>query len=103
MLISLSLWSLFYLFVVFVVQVPPVDAESLEPVQLETIVELVTDPTGLSSSAATVLQALAPQLFLFHPLERGPESWLKRAAVLDLLASTPCIKNPSTVIKVCSL
>jgi len=100
MIISLSLWSIFY---VFVVQVPPVDAESLEPVQLETIVELVTDPTGLSPSAATVLQALAPQLFLFHPLERGPESWLKRAAVLDLLASTPCIKNPSTVIKVCTL
>ena len=84
-------------------QVPPKDPESMEEVHLDAIVELVTDPTGLSEAAATVLQALAPQLFLFHPLERGPESWLKRAAVLDLLASTPCIKNPSTVIKVCSL
>jgi hypothetical protein len=74
------------------------DSMDDSPVERDQIVNLLSgDSSGLDAVAARVVEALARCTVVFHPLERGPESWLQRRAILELLRAKEPIREPSAV------
>jgi len=58
------------------------------------------DVSGLSPNMATLLNALLDRACIFHPENKGGESWLKAGELSECIKATSPINNPAEVFKI---
>merc|ERR1711998_487139 len=63
-----------------VTKVPIADADGDE-ITLDDIKDLCSDKTGLSKQDAKIIETLTKSMFIFPPLDKGKESWLRRDGI----------------------
>ena len=58
------------------------------------------DASGLSSNMANLLDALLDRACIFHPENKGGESWLTAGPLSERIKTSPPISNPAEVFKI---
>jgi hypothetical protein len=77
-----------------VTHVPLHDAEGDEETTLNDVVGLFQDTPNVADEMAQVLGRLVQRLFIYHPLNRGHSSWLKREELIQTINALPPIRDP---------
>ena len=81
-----------------VTQTPPAD-ENGDSNELEDIRGEVSDTTGLGEDEAAIITSLASSMFLYHPINKGAESWSSREMLLEAIAALTPIDDPGDVFR----
>ena len=77
-----------------VTHVPLMDAEGEEKMTLDDVGRLFQDTSKVTGKLALVLSKLNQRLFIYHPMDKGHSSWLKRDELIKLLNELPPIRDP---------
>jgi hypothetical protein len=77
-----------------VTHVPLHDAEGDEETTLNDVVGLFQDTPNVADEMAQVLGRLVQRLFIYHPMNRGHSSWLKRDELIQTINALPPIRDP---------
>ena len=77
-----------------VTHVPLHDAEGDEETTLEDVGRLFQDTPNVADEMAQVLGRLVQRLFIYHPMNRGHSSWLKRDELIQTINALPPIRDP---------
>lgn len=81
-----------------ITQAPTMHPETGAVMSLERYRTTLLNPAGADGPTAQVLSALS-NVFIFHLLERGDASWMRRDALLERLRGMPPIAEPSTLFQ----
>ena len=57
------------------------------------------NPTGFEETQRKILETIQKRAFLFHPLDKGHESWDTRAQLLARIKALPPITDPAKTFK----
>ena len=66
-------------------------------VELEDIVDDLTNASGLSEDDARLVKMLGDRAFVSHPTDKGNASWLTRAPLLERIQTLEAIREPSAI------
>ena len=78
----------------------PLKDEDDEFVLSADVIEQLCNPSGFEEAQQKVLEKIQKGAFLFHPLDRGHESWDTRTQLLERINALPPITDPAAVFKV---
>lgn len=83
-----------------IAQAPVAHAETGAPMGLERYRRALLSPAGLDEATAEVMGALSPDnVFVFHLLNRGGQSWLTREALVSAVRALPPIPSPTDLFR----
>ena len=72
-----------------------------EYILCEDVLEQLCNPSGFDEEAQKkVLETIKKGAFLFHPLDKGHESWDTRTQLLERIKALPPITDPAATFKV---
>jgi hypothetical protein len=77
-----------------VTHVPLQNAEGDEETTLDDVGRLFQDTPNVADEMAQVLGRLVQRLFIYHPLNKGHSSWLKRKELIQKINALPPIRDP---------
>jgi len=78
-------------------QVPLMDDE--DKMELEDVQGLVCDIPGANPEIADVISKLSETMFLYHPMDKGNDTWLKREEVIQRIQSVSKIYEPERIFQ----
>ena len=70
-----------------------------DPITLDDVKAVMLDTSGLPAGAKQIIETLTPNLFIYHPLDKGGESWAKRETLERIIQDLEPIVEPSNVFE----
>ena len=78
----------------------PLKDEDDDFILSEDVLEQLCNPTGFEEQQQKILETIKKNAFLFHPLDKGHESWDTRTQLLERIKALPPIADPAATFKV---
>ena len=73
--------------------------DEVETVELCDVKDQFNDTTGMPEDSANIINCLTDRLFLYHPLDRGNESWDTQASMIAKLDAMPGLAEPGAIFQ----
>ena len=70
-----------------------------DDVELEDVVERLTDPSGLPPEHANLVETLGSRTFVSHPTDEGNETWLNHSQLVERIRDLQPITDPKSIFK----
>ena len=73
--------------------------EHLKPIKLGDVRRQFSDTNGMPDDIVRVINILVPRMFLYHPLDKGNDTWDNRDSLMAKLEKLPGITDPKSIFQ----